>query len=68
MVVITAAAALLTHVTFGLAARNTAFIVGCELCLAVISIYRLVQTFSMDPTTAVHKPVVFWICQMVFEL
>ncbi|ORX36501.1 hypothetical protein BD324DRAFT_629087 [Kockovaella imperatae] len=61
-------AAILTHMSFGLAIRNTLFVVGCSLCLLVISTYRVVQTYSTNPDSAVHKPVVFWICQMVFEL
>lgn len=57
-----------THFSFGLDARRTAYLIPLIVALIVVSIYRLVQTYSTDPDAAVRSAAAFWILQMVFEL
>ena len=66
--VIALGAIIATHVTFGLDARRTIFLIPVDLCLIIVSVYRLVQTFSTSSTDRIRSPAAFWILQMVFEL
>jgi hypothetical protein len=53
---------------FRLAVLPSAYLALITLCLLVVGIYRVVQTFSSQATDDVRKPVAFWICQIFFEL
>ena len=66
--IIVLGATLLTHANFGLAIRNTIFVLFITTCLTIISVYRAVQTFNSNPSATVTKPVLFWILQITLEL
>ncbi|WVQ94528.1 hypothetical protein IAU59_001607 [Kwoniella sp. CBS 9459] len=67
VVVVLVISALLTYTTFKLDTRGTAFILGISANLLIVAVYRVVQTFSKNPSAPVRTLAAFWILQMVFE-
>ncbi|WWC60221.1 uncharacterized protein I303_102787 [Kwoniella dejecticola CBS 10117] len=66
-VVVVAIAAALTHFRYPLDHRGTIYILTVAACLIIVSVYRMVQTFSTDPSAPVRSLAAFWVLQMVFE-
>ncbi|WWC68705.1 uncharacterized protein I206_102639 [Kwoniella pini CBS 10737] len=66
-VIVIALAAILTHYQYPIDLRGTIYIMTVAACLTIVSVYRLVQTFSNNPNDAVRSRAAFWILQMTFE-
>ncbi|WVR03931.1 hypothetical protein IAU60_000930 [Kwoniella sp. DSM 27419] len=61
-------AAVLTYFHFSLDTRGTLYILTLGASLTVVALYRIIQTFSTDPSAPVRSQAAFWILQTVFEL
>ncbi|WWC87771.1 uncharacterized protein L201_002663 [Kwoniella dendrophila CBS 6074] len=66
-VVVCAIATILTSFHFKLDMRGTIYILALCGCLIVVSVYRVVQTYSSNPSAAVRSRVAFWVLQMLSE-
>jgi len=60
-------ATILTHFSFGLDARRTAYLLVPSGCLIIVAVYRVVQTYTSNPSAPARSIAAFWILQILFE-
>ena len=68
MVVITVLAIIATHVIYGLDVRRSGYLMIPAACLIIVGVYRVVQTYTKNPSAAARSDAAFWVLQILFEL
>ncbi len=68
VVVVAVLAIILTHFSFCLDARRTGCLLIPAACLLIVAVYRVVQTFTYDPSAAFRRDAAFFCLQILFEL
>jgi hypothetical protein len=68
VVVLIALALALTHFRFHLANLRSAYMLIPIISLLIVAVYRVVQTYTFNPSAPVRGLAAFWILQIFFEL
>jgi hypothetical protein len=68
VVVLQALAIARTYFHFGTSNRKTAYLLVPLICLIIVAIYRVAQTYASDPSSPIRSLSAFWIMQITFEL
>jgi hypothetical protein len=57
-----------TYFHFGTSNRKTAYLLAPLICLVIVAIYRVAQTYASEPSSPIRSLSAFWIMQITFEL
>lgn len=53
---------------FGTSNRRTAYLLAPLICLVIVAIYRVAQTYASQPSSPIRSLSAFWIMQITFGL
>jgi hypothetical protein len=57
-----------TYSHFGTSNRRTAYLLAPLICLVIVAIYRVAQTYASQPSSPIRSLSAFWIMQITFGL
>lgn len=57
-----------TYFSLGLEPLQTLFLVPPHIALLIVGIYRVAQTFEMNPNSGIRSIAAFWVMEIFFEL
>ncbi|KAK8861472.1 hypothetical protein IAR55_002292 [Kwoniella newhampshirensis] len=67
VVAVTAMVIVVTHYQFKLPTWKTLYLLIPTCCLVTVAVFRVVQSFTDNPTAAVRSRAAFYVLQMLFE-